>query len=164
MMIIFIWLALCVVIAIAANARGRNPAGWGFLALFASPLVAGILLFAFPSLALEPPQQAEPFRPEGVMGGVPYRVRPNGSIEAMMSGGIVRFATVEQFRAATAGADYIPRPNDPSPDVDLPSVLNGTAYRIEPDHSIVALMGGELRNFPNWKAFWLEIHKDRTTG
>ena len=43
-MIILIWLALCLVVAILAAKRDRNPIGWALLALVLSPVVAGIIL------------------------------------------------------------------------------------------------------------------------
>jgi hypothetical protein len=43
-----IWLVLTFVIGVAAERRGRSGFGWFLLALFLSPLIAGILLAAFP--------------------------------------------------------------------------------------------------------------------
>jgi hypothetical protein len=43
-----IWLILTFVIGVAAERRGRSGFGWFLLALFLSPLVAGILLAVFP--------------------------------------------------------------------------------------------------------------------
>lgn len=44
--IIFFWLVLAAIVAVAADTRNRNGAGWFFFALFASPLIAGLLLIA----------------------------------------------------------------------------------------------------------------------
>jgi hypothetical protein len=44
-----IWIVLAIVIAGAANTRGRDAAFWLFFAIIASPLVAVIFLLAFPS-------------------------------------------------------------------------------------------------------------------
>jgi len=47
-----IWLVLTFVIGVAAERRGRSGFGWFLLALFLSPLIAGILLAAFPDKKL----------------------------------------------------------------------------------------------------------------
>ena len=46
------------------------------------------------------PLSIAPFEPDGVYAGIPYRVLPNCSIEAMMPGGLVRFKTLDQLLAA----------------------------------------------------------------
>jgi hypothetical protein len=46
------------------------------------------------------PDLEEPFVPDGVFGGIPYRVLPSGSIDAMMPGGMVRFRNMDQLLAA----------------------------------------------------------------
>ena len=43
------------------------------------------------------------FEPEGVYCNVPYRVLPDSSIEAMMSGGLVKFKNMDLFLAASGG-------------------------------------------------------------
>jgi hypothetical protein len=48
---IFLWLGLCIVVAVAANTRGRSPIGWFVCAAIFSPLLAGLLLLALPNLA-----------------------------------------------------------------------------------------------------------------
>lgn len=40
-----------------------------------------------------------PFEPEGVLGGIPYRVRSDGAIDALVDGAEVRFKDVENLRA-----------------------------------------------------------------
>ena len=40
-----------------------------------------------------------PFEPDGVYAGIPYRVLPDASIEAMMPGGLVKFKDVDQLLA-----------------------------------------------------------------
>ncbi len=44
-----------------------------------------------------------PFESDGVYSGIPYRVLPDHSIEAMMPGGLVRFKNMEQLVASAAG-------------------------------------------------------------
>ncbi len=44
-----------------------------------------------------------PFEPEGVYAGIPYRVLPDVSIEAMMPGGLVKFKNIDQLMAAVNG-------------------------------------------------------------
>jgi hypothetical protein len=53
MLIILVWLVLAVIVAVAANTRGRSALGWGILALIFSPLLVGLLLLALPNLRME---------------------------------------------------------------------------------------------------------------
>jgi hypothetical protein len=46
---VFIWIALCVIVGVAANTRGRNSLGWFLCAVVISPLLGGLLL-ALPKL------------------------------------------------------------------------------------------------------------------
>jgi hypothetical protein len=48
-MIIFLfWVGFAIIVGVAANTRGRDSVGWGVLAVFISPLLAGLLLLALP--------------------------------------------------------------------------------------------------------------------
>jgi uncharacterized membrane protein YhdT len=49
MALLVIWCLFAVVVAVAANARGRSPFGWFLLACLISPLLAVILLALMPS-------------------------------------------------------------------------------------------------------------------
>jgi hypothetical protein len=121
---VFIYFALAVIVGVAANTRGRSGLGWFMLALIISPLISGLLVLALPrvevatELSIESErlttehqtvslQPDNPFEPEGVLRGFPYRVRENGAIEAMMTGGLVRFRDMEQFLAAAEGRDAV---------------------------------------------------------
>src|SRR6266404_6211233 len=64
MAIAIVWLALAIATAFAANARGRNPFGWLFLALIISPVLALILLVAFPPRRAGPSKQCKFCRSE----------------------------------------------------------------------------------------------------
>jgi hypothetical protein len=48
-------------------------------------------------------QAASPFEPDGIYAGIPYRVLETQHIDAMMSGGLVRFRDMDQFIAAATG-------------------------------------------------------------
>jgi hypothetical protein len=48
-----------------------------------------------------------PFESDGVYAGIPYRVHPDTSIEAMMLGGLVKFKNMDQFLAAAAGTPNV---------------------------------------------------------
>jgi hypothetical protein len=50
---IIIWLALAIVIGVAAARRGRSGLGWLFLSLVLSPLIAAILLALLPDRRYE---------------------------------------------------------------------------------------------------------------
>src|SRR5262249_26312322 len=121
MEIILFWLGLAIIVGVAGNTRGRSGLAWFLLSLLITPILTGLLLLALPKI--EP--QAErrrtgpftktssmpgraartegPFLPDGVLGGIPYRVLPGGLIDAVMSGGIVRFRDMEQLLAAING-------------------------------------------------------------
>jgi hypothetical protein len=45
---------LCIIVAVAANTRGRSPLGWFICSVVISPLLGGLLLLALPSLAADP--------------------------------------------------------------------------------------------------------------
>jgi hypothetical protein len=51
--------------------------------------------------------QLGPFSPDGVYCGIPYRVLPSGSIDAMMPGGKVRFRNMDQLLAAARGSQKL---------------------------------------------------------
>ena len=107
--IIFTWIVFAIIVGIAADMRGRNGFGWFTIAILLSPLIAGLLLLALPCVelatktALSQPQPA--FKPEGVLKGLPYRLLEDGTVDAMMTGGLVHFRDMEQFRAAAEGRD-----------------------------------------------------------
>ena len=48
--IVILWAFFAILIAVAARARGRNPAAWFFVSLILSPILALLLLIAFPIL------------------------------------------------------------------------------------------------------------------
>jgi hypothetical protein len=48
-----------------------------------------------------------PIESDGVYAGIPYRVLPDSSIEAMLPVGLVKFKNIDQFLAATANAPAI---------------------------------------------------------
>jgi hypothetical protein len=49
MTLVLLWGIFAIVVAVAANSRGRNPLGWFLLACLISPLLAVILLALMPS-------------------------------------------------------------------------------------------------------------------
>ena len=106
---VVLWFAIAIIVGIAADTRGRNGFGWFTIAVLLSPLIAGLLLLALPRVeratktALSQPQPA--FKPEGVLKGFPYRLLEDGTVDAMMTGGLVHFRDMEQFRAAAEGRD-----------------------------------------------------------
>jgi hypothetical protein len=88
--ILFSWVMLSIVVGVAADSRGRNPA-WFLLALVISPLLAALLLLALPNLKTE--RQRQPFI-QAVIG----RCRPHNSKGA---------ARMSTFAAGTLTADRI---------------------------------------------------------
>lgn len=47
--VIGVWILISLVVGLAAAERGRSQAGWTTLALIGSPIIAAILLIAFPT-------------------------------------------------------------------------------------------------------------------
>src|ERR1035437_489046 len=124
--IIFFWFMFSLIVGVAANTRGRNGVGWFFISMLISPLIAGLFVLAlgrvekiqidkaakrspprmFHTRTSEPGLAAQgrgPFEPEGVYGGIPFRRLQTGAVDAMMSGGLVRFKDLEHFQAAVSG-------------------------------------------------------------
>jgi hypothetical protein len=52
-LLLFFWLGFAAVVAVAASNRGHSGAGWFFLALLISPLLAGLFLLASRDLRVE---------------------------------------------------------------------------------------------------------------
>jgi predicted permease len=46
--LLIFWIGFSLVVAVAANTRGRNGLGWFLLALIISPLLAGLFVLALP--------------------------------------------------------------------------------------------------------------------
>jgi hypothetical protein len=55
-----------------------------------------------------PAQTSSPFEPDGIYAGFPYKVLEPHGIDAMMSGGLVRFRDMDQFIAAVTGKTLSP--------------------------------------------------------
>jgi hypothetical protein len=161
---IAIWIGLCAAVASAASGRGRDPAAWFFVSLFFSPLLAILLLLAFGNKA-RPGQNrlTQGFKPTDVFGGVPCRIRADGGIDAMLSGGVVQFPTIDQFLAAVpaaVGATQELRDKGAlakSTAAQYPDSYNGYHYKKNSDGSVDAVApDGLLRTYPNWRIFWDE--------
>jgi hypothetical protein len=127
--IVAAWILLALIVGATANARGRTPIGWFFLAVTASPVVGIVLLLWLPKVVASPiargvraerrwwpiarrttefrsQSQIPVFKAEAVFAGIPYRLLAGGAVQAMMPGGLVQFRSVELFRAAAARVDY----------------------------------------------------------
>ena len=50
MLIIALWIGIAIVVGVGAHGRGRSGFGWFLLAIFLSPLIAGLLLVVLPDL------------------------------------------------------------------------------------------------------------------
>jgi hypothetical protein len=101
MEIAFLWFAFAIVVGVAADARGRHGVGWFFLALIISPVIAFLLVLVMRRQETAPTLTVQPFEPDGIHAGIPYRVMHDGSINAIMQGANVRFADHAKFSAAT---------------------------------------------------------------
>lgn len=47
-LLVTLWIGLSIVVGYAARSRGRSPLAWGAVALILSPLLAILILIAFP--------------------------------------------------------------------------------------------------------------------
>ena len=153
-----LWFGLAIIVGVAANTRGRSGFGWFVFAILLSPLISGLLLLALPRVervteteaALSKSQPA--FSPEGVIKGFPYRLLEDGTVDAMMTGGLVRFRDMEQFRAAAEGRDA-PPPSRVDKDADYPDVMDGIRYKINDDDTVTAKTPMGERTYSNWDSF-----------
>jgi hypothetical protein len=145
---VLVYLGLAVVVGVAANTRGRSGLGWFLLALLISPLISGLLALALPRVGrLATPQQTDRlFEPEGVLRGFPYRLLQNGTVEAMMTGGLVHFRTMELFRAAAEGRDVVQtKPLAPAPS----TTYRGYTYFARENGIELKLKHGGTKQFPS---------------
>jgi hypothetical protein len=51
-MTVYFWIALSVVVAVAAHTRGRDPGNWFIGAILFSPLVMGLMLLVLPEFPI----------------------------------------------------------------------------------------------------------------
>lgn len=111
--ILVLWLALCFLVGLAANMRGRDGIGWFAVAIVISPFVAGALVFMLQRKPLpfsdeiarsQPANDSPPltstFKPDGVYAGVTYAVTPDSAIIAVTPKGLVRFKNIDEFLTA----------------------------------------------------------------
>lgn len=94
MEIFFGWILFSIVVGVAAHTRARSGFGWFLLGLVMSPLFAGLLVLALP----RGDASNSVFRPDGMLGQTPFRILPNGQVEAMIQGASVRFCNVAEMQ------------------------------------------------------------------
>ncbi len=46
--VVFLWFLFAIIVAVAANTRGRSGIGWFLMAVILSPAIAGLLVLALP--------------------------------------------------------------------------------------------------------------------
>jgi hypothetical protein len=162
MTFVLIWLGFAVAVAIAANTRGRSGVGWFFLAALISPLIAGLIVLALPSLAAQAPIGAAlPFTPEAVLEGIPYRRTTSGEIEAMLPGGRALFRDLDQLSAVAKGGT-IEYQKPPISLAGFPNELNGFRYRAEQNGQVIAINpAGKQACFQSWSEFWKAANQPR---
>jgi hypothetical protein len=153
------WLACSIAVGVAAEARGRDNITWVFLALLISPLLAAIILVAYPVR----------FEPGGLYKGIPYRRTPGSTrIQAMLPGGTVTFRNNEEFARAIDGdtvsweqpgeeAQGMVTTSTVWPDslkVEFPNESSRHRFRVEQNGSVSAIdTGGERMTFPIGRLF-----------
>jgi hypothetical protein len=188
MEIFLVWFVFAFLVAIAASSRGRSGAAWFLISAVLSPLVGLILVLVLPNLRHEqllqtlagrgpaPPRASlggkatrvsidrsdRPFTPDGVYAGAPYRAERDGSITAMMSGGLVVFRSVEQFQAAMEGKTFRDAGGIDRQVIEsrYPEESGDVRYRIEKDGRVFAWSHetGE-RVFKDWRTFFDATHR-----
>jgi hypothetical protein len=106
---VMLWVALCIVVAVAAQHRGRSPVAWGLVAMIFSPLIAGLLVLVMNRVEVPATSAGSPADHAGVqittaasamfdgaINGRPYRKTADGMIEVNTGAGMKRFASLEQ--------------------------------------------------------------------
>jgi hypothetical protein len=126
--ILIFWFICAGIVAAAAEGRGRNGAGWFFLAIFISPLLALILVLVIPNLK----SSVGPIAIERQRSYAQPPPLPNVSI-----GG----------RSDRMVIDRSPKPFEPD------GVYAGIPYRVADDGSIHAIMQGSLVRFRDFDRF-----------
>ena len=183
MEIFLFWIILAIVVAVAASSRGRSGLGWFLISCLISPLIGLILVLVLPNLRHEdllkkladrPAPRAslggkasrvtvdrsgQPFAPDGVYAGAPYRVERDASITAMMSGGLVRFRSLEQFQAAMEGKTFRDEIDKSAIELRYPMESGDVRYRVEKNGQVIAWSRdhGE-QTFKNWRDFYDSTH------
>jgi hypothetical protein len=181
MEVLLIWVILAVVVAVAASSRGRSGLGWFLISCILSPLIGLILVLVLPNLRQEdllkklaprPTPRAslggkasrvtvdrseQPFGPDGVYAGAPYRVERD--VTAMMSGGLVKFRSLEQFQAAIEGKTFRTETDNSAIELRYPMESGDVRYRVEKNGQVIAWSRdhGE-QTFKNWRDFYDSTH------
>jgi hypothetical protein len=150
MELVIFYFGLAIVVGVAANTRGRSGGGWFLLSLVITPVITGLLVLALPRVEGQQPDHS--FNTEAVLKGLPYRLQRDGTIQAMMAGGLVHFRDMEQFRAAAEGRDVDSMKAKFK--AEFPEELNEYLYRIERDGSVSAVDNrGNRVQFRSWVSF-----------
>jgi hypothetical protein len=116
MIFVLLWILFAILVGAAAAARGRDPALWTLLACLISPLLGILILIAFPVIDRRTGKIAGlvdergPFQPEAIYAGIPYRVLPDGRIEALLHGAPVLFTNMDQMTAAAQNENWVAPP------------------------------------------------------
>ena len=152
---LIVWLASASLVGVAADRRNRDGINWFIIATIISPPLAALLVWALPRIepsdselalkrrrpVLERQSPAEDFVPDGIYGEIPYRVTRECAIDAVMSHGVVRFQTMEQFLvAATETAEasrLIPT------DALRPALAPQEHTLIQPSKGVTAIVSGK---------------------
>jgi hypothetical protein len=82
---LLLWLALAIVVGVAANTRGRTGFGWFCLAVVISPVIAGLLVLALPWQEAGQSVGPQNFQPKVVDGKLTGMWRTCPHCESRMS-------------------------------------------------------------------------------
>jgi hypothetical protein len=121
LVILFFWVGLSAVVSVAANTRGRDAAGWFFLALLISPLLAGLLVLALPPVAVATSAEIKPTEslPDGYQRsfqGFPYKILDTaGRVEVLTAEGPRTYRTWWEFTDTLLNKKEAPKPPEPQP-------------------------------------------------
>lgn len=126
--ILIIWFVLTLVVAGAAEARGRNAFGWFLIAFFLSPLIGILLLLVFPNLKQQKLLEAAVAQR--------HQALPPPLPHAGFLG-----------RSDRVVVDRTPRPFEPD------GVFAGVPYKVAEDGSIHAIMQGAIVRFRDFDGF-----------
>ena len=94
------------------------------------------------------------FRPEGMVGDIPYRALPNGEIEALIQGGVVRFQNLDHLRSMTNVGSAPQTGNFREDEAQTtPAPAAATAYRgytyFARNNGVELIVSAGTKHFPN---------------
>jgi hypothetical protein len=138
MELLALWCVFCVLVAVAANARGRSAVLWFLLALVISPLIAGLLVILMRNLR----QERLIISSKSRRVPAPTYLNPTRTVD-LDAPPKARWGG----KASRVTIDRTPKPFEPD------GIYAGIPYRVADDGSIDAMMQGAVVRFRDLDRF-----------